>query len=501
MDIDLTPSVVSRSSGFASRIMLVLLIGSCVHASGCGEESDCDTIVMLRGATTRQPLEPITVDVVVPLDIVDDGGGVYFIESDRFDSPQALETWLRRYRGTLAEPDRTMVLLKPSPDVWWQWVTRGIDSAAAAGFKHVGLGRNLLSVETLPRTEFNMAIFSTSAVVLSETGHDEDVSSQHGLRHVPDVWVVNRERVPLVQADCTQRLEDLLIEQRGSGVSGAPIYIAQNPRTRYDDVSPLLDAAEPFVGPWLAVQAPGGTGGPRGPRLPTPKPPPSIHVELPHGRGYSSDPGEVFGYTCCLPPGMFHDDVGVSFFDTEVDKGAKHFVFITDRTGSMVTTFDYVRLQILLSISQLDPTRQFHIVLFGNVKPVEAPARRLVPATAENKIAAVEFLQSDQIRPTGRTVALPALRRAFEVLKSAGDEKDKVILLLTDGGFSGIDGAGKYKGKSGNEAVVSFLKDVNAKGNVTIHTFLFGKEERATETMKAIADQHGGEFKAIDLDE
>ena len=59
----------------------------------------------------------------------------------------------------------------------------------------------------------------------------------------------------------------------------------------------------------------------------------------------------------------------------------------------------------------------------------------------------------------------------------------------------------KYKDKTGNEAMLNWLKDNNAKGNVTIHTFLFGKDKVATKTMKAIATQHGGKFKAISLDD
>lgn len=62
-------------------------------------------------------------------------------------------------------------------------------------------------------------------------------------------------------------------------------------------------------------------------------------------------------------------------------------------------------------------------------------------------------------------------------------------------------GASRYKGKAGNEAVLSFLKDVNAKGNVRIDTYLFGKDSKATVVMKDIAAEHGGTFKAITLDD
>ncbi len=58
-----------------------------------------------------------------------------------------------------------------------------------------------------------------------------------------------------------------------------------------------------------------------------------------------------------------------------------------------------------------------------------------------------------------------------------------------------------YKGATGGEAIVSWLKDNNANGDVTVHTFLFGKDAVATKTLKTIAKQHGGTFKPVSLDE
>ena len=122
------------------------------------------------------------------------------------------------------------------------------------------------------------------------------------------------------------------------------------------------------------------------------------------------------------------------------DDGAdpKHVVFVVDRSGSMVTVFDYVRVQMQLSIKQLGEDQQFHIVLFADEKTIEGPGKGLVKGTAENKAVALQFLQKREVQPRGMTTALVAIKRAFQVLESTGDRKDKLILLLTDGELAGI---------------------------------------------------------------
>ena len=191
---------------------------------------------------------------------------------------------------------------------------------------------------------------------------------------------------------------------------------------------------------------------------------------------------------------------GGGFYGTGWGDGAKYIIFVIDRSGSMVTVFDYVRLEMQLSISQMGPEQEFHIVLFADEKAIDGPRTGLVPGTAENKIAVVEFLAKDEIRPQGKTTALVALKRAFEVFNKVPNE-GKLLLLLTDGEFSGIGGGSRYKGKSGNEAVLAWLRDNNKKGDVTINTFLFGKDPRAHAVMRKIAEESEGEFKPIPFDE
>ncbi len=62
---------------------------------------------------------------------------------------------------------------------------------------------------------------------------------------------------------------------------------------------------------------------------------------------------------------------------------AHHVVFVIDRSGSMIDTFDYVRQEMIASISRLSAQQNFHIILFAAGPPIENGPRRLVPATRE----------------------------------------------------------------------------------------------------------------------
>jgi len=185
---------------------------------------------------------------------------------------------------------------------------------------------------------------------------------------------------------------------------------------------------------------------------------------------------------------------------------AYHIVYVVDRSGSMAPTFDEVRIEMLKSISRLQPVQDFDIILFAENKVIEGPRHRMVPADQTNKLDAVRFMNAQ--RPAGQTTALPALKRAFTVLKYADNRKPgKLIYLLTDALFEGMTGGSVYQtpdGKSlhGHEAVITWLRDNNKDKTVYINTFLYeSKEDTAVKVMKQIALEHGGRFKQISADE
>ncbi|HUT61684.1 MAG TPA: VWA domain-containing protein [Phycisphaerae bacterium] len=168
---------------------------------------------------------------------------------------------------------------------------------------------------------------------------------------------------------------------------------------------------------------------------------------------------------------------------------AHHVLFVIDCSGSMLPLFDQLRLMMLESIGRLDANQQdFHVILFASGKPIEGPARRLVPATRGYKLAACEFLS--KVYPSRLTDPLPALRRAFEVMAKADARPGKVIWLLTDSEFPD------------SKKVLDLVRARNADKSVAIYTFLYGNREAVAEgVMKRIAAENGGKFRFISGEE
>lgn len=185
---------------------------------------------------------------------------------------------------------------------------------------------------------------------------------------------------------------------------------------------------------------------------------------------------------------------------------AYHVAYVVDRSGSMVDSFDEVRMEMLRSISRLKPVQDFHVILFAGNRVIEGPKTALVSATIANKLETTRFLK--KVMPAGQTTALPALKRAFSVLRYADRRRPgKLIYLLSDGDFEGVTGGSPYTGSDGtryqgNEAVVRWLRDNNKDKQVYINTFLYNrKDPSAVKVMTTVAKENGGRFTFVSPDE
>ena len=168
---------------------------------------------------------------------------------------------------------------------------------------------------------------------------------------------------------------------------------------------------------------------------------------------------------------------------------AYHIIWVVDRSGSMHDTFDIVAKEMTISIGRLQAVQDFHVIFFSTGQPVENPPKRLVPATAANKLDAGEFLGG--VIPQGKTDPIPALQRAFEVLKRADPARPgKLIYLLTDGDFPN------------SAEVLRSIRERNAKKEIHINTYLYQyRGEHAVSVMRQIADQNNGKYKYVSADE
>ncbi len=168
---------------------------------------------------------------------------------------------------------------------------------------------------------------------------------------------------------------------------------------------------------------------------------------------------------------------------------AYHIVYVVDRSGSMLDTFDEVRREMQRSISMLQEVQTFHVIFFASGTPKENAAQRLVYATEAHKREALQYLKT--IQPQGQTDPLPALKRAFQVLSSTPNAKrGKLIYLLTDAEFPD------------NELVLQTVRSLNADKSVHINTILHRhKSENAMKVLRQIAEENGGRFKFVESNE
>jgi DNA-directed RNA polymerase subunit RPC12/RpoP len=165
---------------------------------------------------------------------------------------------------------------------------------------------------------------------------------------------------------------------------------------------------------------------------------------------------------------------------------AYHIVYVVDRSGSMLDTFDEVRDEMIRSVCRLSPAQCFHVIFFASGTPKENPPRGLVYATVARKGEAVKYLKA--IQPQGQTDPIPALQRAFQVLGNTRNRKrGKLVYLLTDAEF--VD----------SEKVLEAIRKMNAGKQVHINTILHHhRSPAAMKTLRRIADENGGRFKFVE---
>jgi len=184
-------------------------------------------------------------------------------------------------------------------------------------------------------------------------------------------------------------------------------------------------------------------------------------------------------------------ETGGRFFEVDADEkgqrrgGPVDIVYVLDRSGSMINTFDPVRDELLKSILRLHPKQRFHVIFFASGKLQESPPRRLVPATSYHKREAVKYLRT--VVAHDQTDVVPAIKRAFAVLGASGQaRRGKVIYLLTDGEFRD------------NDRVVRMIRRMNAAAKGRICTILHHhRSPDAVRVLRRIAEENKGEFRFV----
>ena len=171
------------------------------------------------------------------------------------------------------------------------------------------------------------------------------------------------------------------------------------------------------------------------------------------------------------------DGTGSGFFGVNVR--GERFVYVVDGSRSMnhphdslaKTRFRRLKIELVRSISRLQPDQQFYIIFF-NEFALRMPSPTMQYATPASQMRYLKWMTG--VRADGDTDPRMALAAALRL-------RPDTIYFLTDGSFPA--------------KVEKDLRRMNA-GRVTIHTYAFGNRA-AEDLLKAIAQNNGGRYRYI----
>lgn len=159
-----------------------------------------------------------------------------------------------------------------------------------------------------------------------------------------------------------------------------------------------------------------------------------------------------------------------------------HVVLLMDRSASMVGHIEWVKSEVLESLSKrLGRSCRVKIVTFdGTFEPIGLSGEFCYPY--ETSRMDLQHLQD--LRAAGNTDIVAGLSRAYEELASAGAGR-RAILLYSDGLFRS------------NAAVWQCVKRHDPNGEVAIHGLLFGEAVPRAHILRKLSEQTGGRFTHV----
>jgi hypothetical protein len=171
---------------------------------------------------------------------------------------------------------------------------------------------------------------------------------------------------------------------------------------------------------------------------------------------------------------------------------AKSVAFVIDSSGSLLDTMPFVIMELKDALAKLHPKQTFTIVFFQDGKVIECnqPRAGLKPATKENILKAVEWLDGNTISPSGRTDPTEAVKRALRY-------EPEMLILLSDN----IVGNRQF-GLQPEDLITLFTDPQINKRPTVINTIQFLYPDQATTygeqpTLKVISEKTGGKYKFV----
>ncbi len=197
------------------------------------------------------------------------------------------------------------------------------------------------------------------------------------------------------------------------------------------------------------------------------------------GTGYGSGVGNGGPLAPFGPPGG-GGGLGVKFLGSNGKTG--RVVYICDATGSMMSEFDNLRVELRKSIEALRPPQALNVVFFQEnaAPPIE---KNLLFATPSNKQRIYDFV--DKYTPRGPTDPKPAIQLAFAM-------KPDLIFFLCD--------PTDFPDAKGTIEMFKSLNASNCEGRCRVNTIDFMgdlTQKEGEEVLKQISADSKGTFKYV----
>lgn len=181
-------------------------------------------------------------------------------------------------------------------------------------------------------------------------------------------------------------------------------------------------------------------------------------------------------------------------------------IYVADKSGSMAGggAFRIAVGEIKRSLGTLNEAQRFNVMFFAQDGVIEYSDGLAVGS--ESNVGEAQAWIS-RIAPRGSTRALPALGRAFKLLRDAkGGQAKKVVILFSDGDFKGMGKTiDRYRGREASAAVLQWLRDYNQEGRdgkprIRVYTVVptAEAESKHKRVMAQIASQNGGQCYVLE---
>jgi hypothetical protein len=167
---------------------------------------------------------------------------------------------------------------------------------------------------------------------------------------------------------------------------------------------------------------------------------------------------------------------------------AMRVAYVCDASGSMMSKFDDLRLELGKAVNGLAPIQSFNVILFSDGVAKSADDSSMLIANPDNKRKAMSFIHD--FSPRSSSDPMPAINLAFR-------QHAQLIYLLTDGDFPEPDRLRKR------------IAELNVGKKVKINTIAFvskptdpaqDNSKEFVKYLRQLAVDNGGVFKYVTIE-